>query len=509
METDTDTPVEIGRGSRRICTRIPGTGLCLKRYRDDDGVSATVRREIARGRFDRRLNTCAQEYDYLQDAKKLLPQKVIAAFPETFELHEDDEIGWHLIQSLVLNGDGSVPMRFSRTYRASPQSLRTKLFAAFRDLMHAFEVAAVKFYDPQNVIVQWSGKPFAGEEFRLRIVDFEPASRTLLPVDSFFPCLRRRKLRRRVKRYLAQHTSAGYNPLAWRERAAWDRCIAEEGAKIGLSDCHAFLENKLVNDIFYEGLFNGKPCIVKCSSRAPESILNEYEMSRRLAAVDPGVCATALAKWMSPDGRRAFVVSERLPGPSLTELRERGATSEEAIGAIGDMIRITKALLESGIVWRDIISDNLMLDGEGHYRLIDAQFAVDRNDFHEDPFLAVRWTYRNTIFAQHPMMAGRGWNDAAMMLFYVWKLSESPRVVKLCDELKSMTEADAFPVEFGALDDLRMRWMLLRLNVARIFASKSKRVSLDNRIMRARAFLKRDCGLWHKVLYGHSERGSV
>lgn len=509
MELKTESTAEIGRGSRRVCMRIPGTDLCLKCYRDDDEVGATVRREITRARFDRRLNTCAQEYDYLQEVKKLLPQDVLAVFPETFELREDTNIGWHLVESLVLNGDGSVPERFSRTYRASSPSLRKKLYAAFRNLMHAFEVAAIRFYDPQNVIVQWPGKPFSGEEFRLRIVDFEPASRTLLPIDLLMPCLRRRKLRRRVKRYLAQHTKARYNPLSWKERAAWDECIAVEGAKIGLTQCHAFLENKLVNDIFYEGLFNGKPCIVKCSSRAPESIANEYEMSRRLAAVDAGVCAAALAKWTSPDGRRAFVVSERLPGPSLTELTARCATSEEAVGAIEDMIRITRALLKSGIVWRDIISDNLMMDGEGHYRLIDAQFAVDRNDFREDPFLAARWTYRNTIFAQHPMMAGRGWNDAAMMLFYVWKLSESPRAVKLCDELKSMTEADAFPVEFGTLDDLRMRWMLLRMNVARIFASKSKRVSLDNRIMRARAFLRRDCGLWHKVLYGHSERGSV
>ena len=119
MGTTTGESAEIGRGSRRVCTRIPGTGLCLKRYRDDDEVGATVRREIARGRFDRRLNTCAQEYDYLQELKRILPADVLSVFPETFELREDPVMGWHLVESLVLNGDGSVPERFSRTYRGA------------------------------------------------------------------------------------------------------------------------------------------------------------------------------------------------------------------------------------------------------------------------------------------------------------------------------------------------------------------------------------------------------
>lgn len=505
MGTTREEKAEIGRGSRRVCTRIPGTGLCLKRYRDDDEVGATVRREIARGRFDRRLNTCAQEYDYLQELKRILPADVLSVFPETFELREDPKMGWHLVESLVLNGDGSVPERFSRTYRYAPDALRMRLYAAFRNLMHAFEAAAAKFFDPQNVIVQWPGKPFVGEEFRLRIVDFEPASRTLLPLDSLCPTLRRMKLRRRVQRYFKLHSTSRYNPLPWRERAAWDTLVATEGARMGLADCRAFLENKLVNDVFYEGMFRGTPCIVKCSSRAPESISNEYEMSRRLAAVDKGVCAEAFAKWTSPDGRRAFVVTRRLPGPSLAELIARGAGDDEAVAAIEDMIRIAEALRGSGLVWRDIIPDNFMKDEDGHYRLIDAQFAVDRRDFREDPYLQRHWTYRNMVFAHHPMMAGRGWNDAAMMLFCVWRLSESPRAKELCDRLRSMTVDSAFPVAVGCLDELRMRWTLLRLLAARMFVRSGRKAgSLDVRIERARAFLKRDCLMWEKVLYGQA-----
>lgn len=188
-----------------MCKRLPGTDLCIKHYRDDDEVCATVRREIARGRFNRRLNTCAQEYDYLQKLKEKLPPEIVAVFPETFELRNDEKIGWHLVESLVLNGDGSIPQRLSVTCRAVSPQVRERLLSAFLDLMHAFECAAVRFYDPQNVIVQWPGKPFEGEDFRLRIVDFEPASRTLFPIDSLLPAFCRMKLRRRVKRYLWQH----------------------------------------------------------------------------------------------------------------------------------------------------------------------------------------------------------------------------------------------------------------------------------------------------------------
>ena len=96
--------------------------------------------------------------------------------------------------------------------------------------------------------------------------------------------------------------------LSRRKRAAWDALIESEGPALGLSDCRSFLENKLVNDIFYEGTFKGGPCIVKCSSRAPESIENEYKMSRRLNAVAP-VCAGVHRKRIQdvppPERRRA------------------------------------------------------------------------------------------------------------------------------------------------------------------------------------------------------------
>ena len=97
--------------------------------------------------------------------------------------------------------------------------------------------------------------------------------------------------------------------LKKRLRDKWNALIETEGTALGLSDCHIFLENKLVNDIFYEGLFKGKPCLVKCSSRAPASIVNEYELGSRLHAADPLHFPEVFACHPGPF---AFVVREKV-----------------------------------------------------------------------------------------------------------------------------------------------------------------------------------------------------
>ena len=275
-------------------------------------------------------------------------------------------------------------------------------------------------------------------------------------------------------------------------RAKWDALIATEGNRLGISGCRAFLENKLVNDVFYEGQFNGRPCMVKCSSRAPESILNEYEMSRRLASVDPGVCAEPLAHWRSPDGKMSFAVMQRLPGPSLTELIARGIEMDEAIGIMEDMVRIAEALQKAGIVWRDIIPDNFLMGSDGHLKLIDAQFAIDRNAFREDPYLASHWKYRTLLFAHHPDMAGRGWNDVAMMLHFTRGLKGNVRIEQMRDRLKGMLEAAAFPMKYGMADDVKMVLCLADLCLRRLFAHRPRKaLALKERSARAVRFLAR------------------
>ena len=459
METTTEESAEIGRGSRRVCTRISGTDLCLKRYRDDDEVGATVRREIARGRFDRRLNTCAQEYDYLQELKGILPPAVLAVFPETFELHEDPKMGWHLVESLVLNGDGSVPDRFSRTYSGASAELRPRLYAAFRNLMHAFEAAAVKFYDPQNVIVQWPGGPYEGKDFRLRIVDFEPVSRALIPVDSLLPALRRMKLRRRVARYLRLHVGVKYDPLPWREREAWDALIAREGARLGLTECRAFLENKLVNDIFYEGSCNGKPYIVKCSSRAPDSIANEFAMLKRVYADNPNVFSEPYAFWSSPDGRVAFVVMECVSG---------GVADAPA----ADIVAMAETLRRTGIVHRDISSENIACGLDGHLKLIDFQFAIDRNDYRESRFMLDNPKYHFVNFGNCESLGLGVWNDVLGLGLLECLRHFAPDDAEARGRLSSIAGEMTFSAPVSARIRLRMLLYMASLRIQNVFVKR-------------------------------------
>ena len=102
-----------------------------------------------------------------------------------------------------MNADGSAPLRFAEEWHlaakrpGSAPAARGLLWAGFLELADALVRHSVRFYDPQNSLVQ----RIADGRFRLRITDFEPASRLLVPVDAV-PAVARLKVRRRFARYL-------------------------------------------------------------------------------------------------------------------------------------------------------------------------------------------------------------------------------------------------------------------------------------------------------------------
>ena len=203
--------VRLGMGSRRVCFKIPGSGLCVKCYRSDDEIkegkyngevalSPSVVREIAKARFDEKRNTSCQEYRYWKRLKERLPNDVFAAFPQTLERVLVASRGWCLVEERLENFDGSEPEDFKTAYVAADDKGKKRLLSAFLRLIEQFRVYAVRFYDPQNLLVQW----ISDAEFVLRIVDFEPATRSFLPFDSMLPAFVRMKTMRRVKRWLKE-----------------------------------------------------------------------------------------------------------------------------------------------------------------------------------------------------------------------------------------------------------------------------------------------------------------
>ena len=199
----------LGMGSRRACYKIPGMNFCVKCYRSDEEIkegkynggrtlSSSVIREICKARFDERRNTSCQEYRYWKKLREKLPPEVFAVFPQTVECVSVPSRGWCLIEERVENFDGSAPEDFRSAYLAADDNLRKRLLSAFSRLIEQFCAYAVRFYDPQNLLVQ----KLSDGDFALRIVDFEPSTRTFLPVDSMLPSFVRMKTLRRAKRWL-------------------------------------------------------------------------------------------------------------------------------------------------------------------------------------------------------------------------------------------------------------------------------------------------------------------
>lgn len=199
----------LGMGSRRACYRIPDTGLCVKCYRSDAEIkegkyngtvalAPSVVHEITKARFDEKRNTSCQEYRYWEKLKEKLPPDIFSVFPQKMECVVVSARGWCLIEESIENFDGSEPEDFKTVYFASDEKGKKRLLSAFLRLIESFRIYAVRFYDPQNLLVQRT----SNEDFVLRIVDFEPASRSFMPFDSMLPSLVRMKTMRRARRWI-------------------------------------------------------------------------------------------------------------------------------------------------------------------------------------------------------------------------------------------------------------------------------------------------------------------
>ena len=188
----------------------------------------------------------------------------------------------------------------------------------------------------------------------------------------------------------------------------------------GLTECRVFLENKYINEMFYEGNYRGTPCIVKCSTKCPWSIANEYNLASRLFACAPTVVEEPLA-WGNglgedPDGRLfsracAYVVTAKIAGPSLTQLLAQGLTMAQADGFARDLRTLARALRQTGVLHRDLFADNLLLGDDGHLKAIDFQLAVDRNQPREDPWVVRHWKFRYVVFGVNRELGLGVWND--------------------------------------------------------------------------------------------------
>ena len=170
--------------------------------------------------------------------------------------------------------------------------------------------------------------------------------------------------------------------------------------------------------------------MVKCSSRAPESIVNEYELASRLHSVDPVHFPAAFA---CCPGRRAFVVMEKVQGGrSLADVR-----AEEYAE---DVLAIVDALYEAKVVFRDMQPPNFLVGPDGRLKLIDFQFAVDMKSGRAafDPWLRRHPVYHYLVFATGLCRGRAYWDDAefALLLSPSFREALMPRVGRFRLEIR-------------------------------------------------------------------------
>ena len=197
--------VEIGRGARRVCYRIGETGFCVKFLREPaDGQSGRkvgwrFRQMLKNGRFNRRLNVNCLEADAMNKYRQEAGPLVASAFPETVEVVFDERRGYGVLMSCLTNADGSRVIRaeYEMAKRRDPAFAADccrRLAALFEELI----AAAAPFFEPANVQVQFR----VDGTFRLRLIDFEPVDKKLVPITEWLPLARRLNLRRKADRYL-------------------------------------------------------------------------------------------------------------------------------------------------------------------------------------------------------------------------------------------------------------------------------------------------------------------
>lgn len=282
-------------------------------------------------------------------------------------------------------------------------------------------------------------------------------------------------------------------PLPGKLRAKWDSLIATEGKRLGLTDCRPFLENKMVNDIFYEGMFNGRPCIVKCSSKAPDSIKNEYDLSLRIFRHSPSVTPAPLAYWMSDDNRAAFVVTAKIMGYSLTELIAKGLSPNDVDRVADDILTLLRALENTNVVHRDLFTDNLFLDSDGHLKAIDFQFAIDRTNYRECEWMQKNRKYQYVVFGVNHDLGFGVWNDAAALLRITEKLPQSPKTKEVMEKLRKSFTNGLFRAPPDVMTKIKLWFYALSLVMQKFLHRKdaAKCARLETRLNRMRSIVLR------------------
>ena len=128
-----------------------------------------------------------------------MPESVRNCLPLVCERVYHPKFGWGVLETYYANPDGTAIIPYE--YEIARQSSWNQeiIYVRAKALLDVLIGLSAPFYEPGNfhVLLGLDGS------ISLKIVDFEPESKMLIPLEMFWPWYRRHKLKRKAERYLA------------------------------------------------------------------------------------------------------------------------------------------------------------------------------------------------------------------------------------------------------------------------------------------------------------------
>ena len=162
-------------------------------------MQKSIQRDVKWRRFNKARNSSSREVYVYDLFRHSMPPDIRARMPEVCERIYHEVWGWGVIETYYTNPDGTAILSYHREIARQTPAVREVIYAQAKDVLEKLIAAGALFYEPGNLHVLV--KPDGGIE--LKLIDFEPESKTAIPLEMYLTWFRRRKLARKARRFLA------------------------------------------------------------------------------------------------------------------------------------------------------------------------------------------------------------------------------------------------------------------------------------------------------------------
>ena len=198
--------VEIGRGTRRVTYRVGDTGYCAKFYYPQEQciealkMQKSIQRDVKWRRFNKARNASSEEVYVYERFRHTMPEEIRRRMPPVCVRVFHPVWGWGVLETCYVNPDGTAVLPYEEEIaRQTDPAVKAEIYRQARDLLLVLAAHRAYFHEPGNFHVLLGADGSA----TLKLIDFEPESKTAIPVEMLVPALRARKLKRKARRYLA------------------------------------------------------------------------------------------------------------------------------------------------------------------------------------------------------------------------------------------------------------------------------------------------------------------